>query len=112
MSLDQIKQSIENLPPVEIKNLREWLDHQEPDHEELRRRRELAENEARFKKSLQWIDEHREQYDGQFVVVENGELIAYGTDAKAVFAEARAKGIKTPFLERVKAKKDLPFGSW
>jgi len=67
--------------------------------------------DEKFRRALQWIDKHREEYDGQLVVLEGDVLIAHGTDAKALYAEARAKGIKTPFVKRIRAK-ILPFGGW
>jgi hypothetical protein len=60
---------------------------------------------------LQWIEEHKEEYDGQFVLLEGDVLIAHGTDPKKLYQTARAKGIEIPFVKRVKAK-DLPFGGW
>lgn len=110
-NLEQIKQSIAKLPPGEIENLRRWLEETEAAREQARKRAELDADEAKFRRALRWIDEHREEYDGQLVVLEGDELVAHGTDAKALYAEARARGIKTPFLERVKAKV-LPFGGW
>ena len=86
---------------------------------EEEKRRELAEKESknidleqkneRFRKALNWIEENKEEYDGKFVVLDGDKLVACGTDSKTVYDEARAKGHKSPFLTRVKAK-TLPFG--
>ena len=65
----------------------------------------------RFRKAQKWVHDHKEQYDGQFVCLYGDRLISYGTDGKAVYREAKEKGIKTPFITRVKAK-ELPFGGW
>jgi hypothetical protein len=65
----------------------------------------------KFSLALKWVDEHREEFDGEFVVLDGDELIAHGTDSKTVYDNARARGYKSPFLKRVKAKV-LPFGGW
>lgn len=65
----------------------------------------------KFQRALQWIDEHRQEFDGQFVVLDGDKLIAHGTDAKSLYDEARAKGIGSPFVKRIRAK-ILPFGYW
>jgi hypothetical protein len=72
---------------------------------------ELKEKNKKFQLALQWIEEHKEEYDGQFVLLDGDKLLAHGTDAKALYAEARAGGIKTPLVHRVKAE-ILPFGGW
>jgi hypothetical protein len=111
INLEQIKQNIRQLPPLELEDLRRWLNNGNATDKEAERRAKLQQDEEKFRRSLKWIDEHREEYDGQFVLLEGGELIAHGTDAKALYAEARARGIETPFVERVKSKV-LPFGGW
>ena len=65
----------------------------------------------KFRLALNWIEEHKEEFDGQWVVLDGDKLIAHGTDSKTVCDEARAKGIEIPFLKRVKAK-ILPWGGW
>lgn len=108
-NLEQIKENIAQLPPVEFKNLKEWINDGEPISQNGDSQRDA--DEEKFKRALEWIDEHREEYDGQLVVLEGDKLIAHGTDAKALYAAARARGIKSPFVERVRAKV-LPFGGW
>lgn len=67
----------------------------------------MQERNEKFHRAQRWIEEHKEEYDGQFVVLDGDKFVAYGTDSKAVYEEARAKGYKSPFLKRVKAK-ELP----
>jgi Family of unknown function (DUF5678) len=67
--------------------------------------------DEKFKSALKWIDEHRQEFDGQFVLLDGDKLLAHGKDAKPLYAEARSKGIETPLLHRVKAN-ELPFGGW
>lgn len=109
-TFEQAIEIISALSPSDQKRVRDWIDKNLRETQ-VDKRSQIREDEEKFRKTLEWIDANREKYDGQFVLVENGELIAYGTDAMALYAEARAKGIKTPFVHRVKAK-ILPFGGW
>jgi len=72
---------------------------------------ELSEKNERFRRALKWIEDHKEEFDGEFVLLEGENLIAHGTDPKPLYDLAREKGIETPFVKRIKAK-ELPFGGW
>ncbi len=48
-----------------------------------------------------WLRQHSHEYPGEFLAVEGDQLIAHGTDAKAVFAAARAAGVEYPMFVRV-----------
>ena len=112
-TIEQAIEIIQQLPPPEREKFFDWAEEE--------KRRELAEKESknidleqkneRFRRALKWIDEHKDEFDGQWVVLDGDKLISHGKDAKSVYDEARAKGIETPFLERVKAKV-LPWGGW
>ena len=73
--------------------------------------RSAAEQAERFQLSMKWLHDHKQEYDGKWVCLDGERLIASGDDGLAVFNEAKAKGVKVPFLERVKAN-ELPFGGW
>ena len=72
---------------------------------------EVAEQNARFREAQKWIDAHKDEYDGKWVCLHGDQLIAHGSDGVEVYREAKAKGIKFPFIERIKAV-ELPFGGW
>lgn len=72
---------------------------------------ELAKRRERFKKAQEWIRTHKEEYDGQFVLLEGDVLIGHGTDPKRLYDLARERGINSPFVKRMKAF-ELPFGGW
>ena len=104
---------IRQLPPPDREKVRDWIDeeNQKEQTETEAKKAELERKNEKFKRALQWIEEHKEEYDGKFVVLDGDKLVACGTDSKTVYDEARAKGYKSPFLTRVKAK-TLPFGGW
>lgn len=56
-NLEQLKNEIQQLPPTEREILKERLDNGKTKEtaEEKDKRAEIVEDEARFKKSLQWI---------------------------------------------------------
>ena len=61
---------------------------------------------------MKWIKDHASEYVDQWVVVEGDRLISHGMDGKAVYDEARAAGVKSPFLTHVALPDDLPWGGW
>lgn len=58
-----------------------------------------------------WLQLHRDDYRGQWVVLYQGTLIAHGNDGEAVTKEARAQGITEPFLAFIPSE-DLPFAGF
>jgi SAM-dependent MidA family methyltransferase len=106
---EQIIENVRTLPKIERRKFFELIEVEK--HKEERQNDDLKQKNEKFRLALQWIEENKEEYDGQFVVLDGNELIAVGTDSKTVYAEARAKGYTSPFLKRIKAK-TLPFGGW
>ncbi len=102
---------IRQLPPPDREKVRDWIDEENQKELTEAKRDELERKNQKFKRALQWIEENKEEYDGKFVLLEGDNLIASGTNPKELYETARNKGIKIPFVKRVKAK-DLPFGGW
>lgn len=109
---EQAIEVIRRLPPPEREKVRVWIDEEnqksvvgKSDVEKLER------DEEKFHRALQWIDEHRREFDRQWVVLEGNQLISCGENAREVYDEALSKGIQTPFLKRIKAE-ILPWGGW
>ncbi len=72
----------------------------------------LEEREARFQRSLRWIEENKAGYLGQWVALDGDRLLAAGADGKQVYAEAIAAGVAVPLLQQINADDALPFGGW
>jgi hypothetical protein len=66
----------------------------------------------RFEKAMRWVQENRDRYVGQFVLLEGDELIGHGTDPKELYKLADQRGIKTPFVKRIIASEEPFFGGW
>jgi Family of unknown function (DUF5678) len=60
-------------------------------HRTVRVRRGAARD---YSAEQEWLRENRRLYRGQYLAVSGGQLLAHGTDPKAVLAAARATGRK------------------
>ena len=87
---------IRQLPPPEREKVRDWIDeeNQKEQTETEAKKAELERKNEKFKRALQWIEEHKEEYDGQFVFLEGDELIAHGTNPKTFTKRREAKELK------------------
>ena len=110
-TLKQIIEAASALPPEDRRRLRQWLQEQErqdavqPQPAEIvpPRSAETVEQQIeRFRKAMKWIDEHRAEYLGQWVVLVGDQLISHGFDGHKVDEEAKAAGIEVPFLVQVR----------
>ncbi len=129
MTLDQVIAAVQTLPRDDRRSLRQWIQEQErrdavvkapavetatPPNNGARPAMETVEQQlARFRKAMDWIDEHRAEYLGQWVVLDGDRLISHGPNSQTVFEQARAAGIETPFLEQIREEEKGPFmGGW
>jgi hypothetical protein len=53
---------------------------------------------ADWKSPMEWLRMNRERYEGQWVGLDGGRLVAHGSEASEVFAAVRAEGIPLPFI--------------
>jgi hypothetical protein len=123
-TLEQIIAAVQMLPPADRHSLQQWLREQERRDDETTPpaagSAEQLDNDAspaaaaplpsaetveqqleRFRKALRWIDEHRAEYLGQWVVLVGDQLISHGFDGHQVADEAKAAGIEVPFIALV-----------
>ena len=90
------------LPPSDLQKLDEWIhEKQNQTGRDESKRDQVKEEIQKYKLAKKWIDEHREEYLGQWVCLDGDELISFGDDAIEVHNQAKAKGIKAPFLEQI-----------
>ena len=106
---EQIIETFRTLPKAEREKLFELIEVEKS--KQNGQTDDWKEKDRKFQIALKWIDEHRKEFDGKFVVLDGDKLVACGNDSKIVYDEARAKGYKSPFLKRITAE-DLPFGGW
>ena len=60
----------------------------------------------------EWLRAHGREYIGQWVALNGKELLSYGSDARGVRDEARAKGVQTPLMVRIPDEPNLPSAFW
>lgn len=71
--------------------------------------------ERDFSLTREWLEKHRDEYDGQYVALDGDKLIAADFDAKEVIKKARESGINGLFLGYVEGSNRPPFisgGLW
>lgn len=107
-TLERILDEVKRLTPDERRELREALD------------REVVHAVApqstgaddRWEREQRWLEEHRDEYLGQWVALEGDRLLASGPDGRAVYQAAREAGVHAPFVMRVEPRDELPFAGW
>lgn len=108
-TLERILNEVKKLTPEERRQLREALER-EAAHA-VAPPSTGTEND-RWEREQRWLDEHRDEYLGQWVALEGDRLLASGRDGRAVYEAARAAGVRAPLLTRVESRDELPFAGW
>lgn len=63
-------------------------------------------------KERKWLEENRDNYIGKWVVLDGEKLVGAGDDPKPLVDEARANGVKIPFVHFIEDD-SIPFtGGW
>jgi len=63
-------------------------------------------------KNLQWLQEHRQEYIGKWVVLDDGRLVGAGDDPVPIVAKAPEEGAKAPFVELIRDESTPYMGGW
>lgn len=61
---------------------------------------------------MRWIAENRAEFVGQWVALVGNQLLAHGSNAKEVLAEARRQGVESPFFTQIEPEEKFTFGGW
>lgn len=109
-SVEEIIESIQQLPAREQEKVRRWLEARGASRYEEETSYAGA---GRSAKSLRWMDEHRKEYSGRWVALDGDCLISSGQTAQEVYFKAKVAGVKIPFVELVTEDEPFPFcGGW
>ena len=65
-----------------------------------------------FSKSREWLKAHRHEHTGRWIVLDGGRFIGAGDDPRPIVAQARAEGVKLPFVEFIRDASEPFTGSW
>ena len=63
-------------------------------------------------RELAWLAAHREDYAGEWVVLEGDRLLGHGDDPRPIVDQARAEGIDCPFVVHIRAEAGPVMGAW
>ena len=107
-TLERILDEVKRLTPEERPQLREALEREAVQAVAL----PSAGTDDRWERKQRWLDEHRDEYVGQWVALEGDHLLASGPDGRAVYEAARAAGVRAPLVTRVEPRDELPFAGW
>jgi hypothetical protein len=106
LTLERVAEEAKSLTLEERRQLRRLLEEEEATS------LAHAASSNRFAREMEWVQEHRAEFAGQWVALDGERLLAYGTNAREVFAAARASGVSEPLVLKVEAPDALPFGGW
>src|SRR5262245_23699339 len=62
--------------------------------------------------SLRWIEEHRAEFAGQYIALDDDRLVAHGTDPQDVIAAVRASGLNGLFFTFIPPADTPPFAGF
>ncbi len=65
-----------------------------------------------FTKQHRWLEENQDKYVGKWVVLDGDKLIGAGDDPKPFVDEARANGVKIPFVHFIEDDSVAFTGGW
>lgn len=108
-TLERILNEVKRLTPEERRKLREALEREAVCAVVLP---SAGVDNDRWEREQYWLDEHRDEYQGQWVALEGDRLLASGADGRAVYEAARAAGVRAPLVTRVEPRDELPFAGW
>ena len=104
-TLEQILAEAKKLPTDDQRRLRDALD-------DVSSNGDAEGSYKTYDGERAWIKDHRDEYLGQWVALDDDRLIARGTDAKEVYDLARKQGITAPYLVHVTPKVEAYVGGW
>ncbi len=118
ITFEQVLIGIRSWPPEDIARLREALDaaqnqaleaaqDQDAEAESLRAKARAA-SLRDFSAEHKWLDEHRDDYAGQWVALKGDQLVHHSSNAKEVFAAADALGPFEALVVLVEPRRDYP----
>ena len=65
-----------------------------------------------FSREMEWIRQNRQSYRGQFVALNEGQLVASGAKEREVWEAAKDAGVSVPFLAYIETTAEEAFGGW
>jgi Family of unknown function (DUF5678) len=113
VSFERVLEAVKALPAMDKRRLRHWLMEDE-------RAQPYAEENGEIKlaylreREMRWFadEQNRAKYGGQWVALDGDQLLSHGENLRQVYAEAKAKSVKSPFTGYADPLDAPPFGGW
>jgi hypothetical protein len=116
LNLEQIVEAIDALPPDEQEQVRQKLNERKsgrnsplPPGFETRRLPPTGAQVKGIAREMAWIEQHRDEYAGQWVALDGERLIKAGRSAKEVHDAARAESVPDALIVKVIPRNRLQF---
>jgi hypothetical protein len=103
ITFEQILPQVKALPPEDAAKLRDYLNAQIQQDEAVKEARAMARATGmrNLSDEYRWIEEHREEYAGQWVALKGSRLISSGPNGVEVIRAARDAGFSDAFIKLV-----------
>jgi hypothetical protein len=111
VNFEEVLKVVRSLAPEERVRLRKWL----AENEQNRRSQGepgAAQSAPRRAREMRWLSQHEARYAGQWIALDGDRLLSHGPDARKVYAEAHAAGVKAPFVAYAEDPNDFQWGGW
>lgn len=107
-TLEQVIQAVRQLSPEEIQQLGEWIKEQQRASETQAQREEDVR-----KRRMEWLKANREQYGGQYVVLDGDKLLGVAVNYAEGRRIAREAGVAEAFVDYLSKPDEEGFmGGW
>lgn len=103
ITYEHVLSQVKALPPEDAAKLRDYLNVQIRQDEAVEEARALAHATSmrNLSDEYRWIEEHREEYAGQWVALKGSLLISSGPNGVEVIRAARDAGFPDAFIKLV-----------
>jgi hypothetical protein len=110
-SFEQVLEVAKALPVMDKRRLQYWLMEDERAQSYARDNGETKLPYPR-EREMRWFaaEQNRAKYGGQWVALDGDQLLSHGENLRQVYAEAKAKGVESPFTGYVDPLDAPPFG--
>lgn len=108
ITVENILQQIVQLPPAEQRRLAHLMEEQQakPGKAPLDKR-VPAQPVVDLTREWQWIEDHKDEYAGQWVALEGDRLVAASSVQQEVFDMLKTANAKRPLIHRISSPNDL-----
>lgn len=112
VTAESIMTMIEQLPSTERARLTELIKEQESEPVKAkapRDKRVPSQPMPDRTKEMDWVEQHKHEYPGQWVALDGGRLVAASPNRMDIGAAIKADGAILPLILRIPSPDDLPY---